>query len=249
MEKDGMLLKVFLCASLGSLIWLGSFVLLSGAFEVRIGQKKAPVPQQTSVTELPTVYSSGWTIFAAEGENGELAAFYLQYADFIRDTLVFVRVPADTKIELSSGAFEVLRVHRPEMPKLFMISELRAIAGEDLFCMAAEEAMGSLLGVRPKGCYLLPKKLFDRIFEENDGKLKFRSEESVPEIIRRVQETAVTDKKAAETMVFTESYCDIKEIYSYTIPGSEQQAGYRTDPELVKEMTERFLAGLFEEEP
>lgn len=249
MEKDGFLIKIFLCASLGSLIWLGSFVLLSDAFEVRMEQKKLPVPQQTSATELPTVYSSGWTVLAVKNEEAGITEFYLQYADFIRDTLAFVRIPSNTKIELSSGAYEVLSVHRPEMPKLFMISELLTIAGEDLFCMAAEEAMAGILGVRPKACYLLSETVFEQVFEKNGERIVFRSERPVADTIRKIHETSITDRTVPEALVYTESYCDIKEIFFRTLPGSEQPAGYRPDMDRVKEMTERFLSGLFEEEP
>lgn len=246
MDKDGMLLKIFVCASIGSLIWLGSFVLLSGFFEVQTQTKPETVPVPSQNLELPVVYSSGFTVIAVRGEQDEITDFYLQYADFLRDSLVFVRVPTDTQIELSAGAYEVLRVHRPEMPKLFMLSELLSLAREELFCMAAEEAMGGLLGVRPKACYLLPEELFSELTGKSDAGLQFLAPESMVDTVLTVQHRAVTDRTEKEALIYTESYCDIKNVFYQVLPGEAQTSGYRPDSDAVSEMAQRFEAGMFE---
>lgn len=250
MKKDGMALYIFLCAAFGSLFWLGSFVFLSGAFEVKLEEKREPVtPPAVVEADLPVIYPSGFYVIAVSDEEGKIAHFFVQYADFIRDTLVFVEVPENTKLEFSAGAYEVLSVHKPEIPKLFLLSELLSITSKELFCMAAEEAVAGLFGVRPKACYLMGEEQFEGLTKMTEEGIRFLPPESVRETMSDVQNNSVTDQSLKDILVYTESYKDIREIYYRRLPGDDGSGEYRPDLLAAKEMAERLGVGLFEEEP
>ena len=124
MKKGSSLLQLFLYASLVSLVWLGSYVVLSEAFSITEETKKNPVITEVSGEQLPETWGTFWSVLAVIDEEREVTKFYFRYADFFSDKLVFVEVPANTKVQLESGGYEVLRVHNPELPGLFMISDL-----------------------------------------------------------------------------------------------------------------------------
>ena len=148
MKKGSSFLQLFLYASLVSLVWLGSYVLLSEIVTIKDESEKEPSAMVTPAVRLPETTASMWSVLVVRDADENVTEFFLRYADFLSDKLVFVEVPVNTKIELETGGYEVLRVHNPELPELFMISDLCRIFSEETWCMAAEEIGVSLLGAR-----------------------------------------------------------------------------------------------------
>ena len=111
MKKGSMALSVFLYASLVSLVLLGSYAALSGFFAIPENKPEPPVTEVPSTVSLPDPVPMQWSVLAVLDEEKEVTTFLLRYADFLADTLVFIEVPTDTKVELTSGGYEVLRVH------------------------------------------------------------------------------------------------------------------------------------------
>lgn len=244
MKKGSFAIRLFLYASLFSLVWLGAYVGLSGVFAVEAPSGQT-VATPTPLPNLPSPIGSYWSVLAVEDESGAVTEFLLQYADFSADTLVFVEVPTDTKAELAAGAYEVLRVHNPEIPELFMISELCEIFSEETLCMAATEVAAGLLGERPKACYITEKAVFASLTEETKEGTRFLTPESVKDTILAISERSVTDRQAEEELVYTESYRDIKDIFYVTLPGTAAAQEYVPDREEIKTLVESYHAGQF----
>lgn len=247
MKKGSLILRLFLYASLVSLVWLGGYVLLSGLFAVRETQREDSVPEVTQAVSLPNPVSTQWSVLAVVDEESEVTAFLLRYADFLADALVFIEVPVDTKVELTSGGYEVLNVYNPEIPEMFMVSDLCKIFSEEIRCMAAEEIGVSLLGVRPKECYILEESVYEEITELVDGKRRFLSGLSVKEVISSVMKHGVTNDTVKEEMVYWESYQDIDTIVYRMLPGEASAQEYRPDLNEIARLTEALYAGNFEE--
>lgn len=247
MKKGSLILRLFLYASLVSLVWLGVYVLLSGLFAVRETQREDSVPEVTQAVSLPNPVSTQWSVLAVVDEESEVTAFLLRYADFLADALVFIEVPVDTKVELTSGGYEVLNVYNPEIPEMFMVSDLCKIFSEEIRCMAAEEIGVSLLGVRPKECYILEESVYEEITELVDGKRRFLSGLSVKEVISSVMKHGVTNDTVKEEMVYWESYQDIDTIVYRMLPGEASAQEYRPDLNEIARLTEALYAGNFEE--
>lgn len=247
MEKNSLMLKIFLCVSLGSLIWLGSFVALSEAFEVKTEPYQTPQITSEPSESLFTAYAKSFTIVAAEDEEHSITEMSLVYMDCTTDTLVVLTVPTNTKIEFSAAAYEVLRVYRPDMPKLFMISELAHSFSEELFCMAAEEAIGGLLGVRPKSCVLVSEATYHALFEQTEQGARLKKPKSVKDTIAAVYRYGISDRSLSEALLYTESYLDLKEIYYGVIPGENLLQEYRPDGDKMRQMAESFAVGSYEE--
>ena len=248
MKKGSFALRLFLYASLVSLIWLGGYVILSEVFSVKVTIPEKPTETETPGDTLPNPVSAQWSVLAVVDEEKEVTEFLFRYADFLADTLVFVNVPTNTKAELAAGGYEVLSVHNPELPELFMISDLCRIFSEETWCMAAEEAGAALLGIRPKECYFLEEATYDSLTERVDGIRRFKNPDSVKDTVFTVTEHAVTNDSAETELLYWESYLDLDDIYYVTLPGEALAEEYRPDYSGIQSMTERFRLGVFREE-
>lgn len=247
MKKGSLILRLFLYASLVSLVWLGCYVLLSDLFAVSETQRPEPVPEVTQAVSLPNPVSTQWSVLVVVDEASEVTAFLLRYADFLADALVFVEVPVNTKAELTSGGYEVLNVYNPEIPEMFMVSDLCKIFSEETRCMAAEEVGVSLLGVRPKECYIVEESVYEEITELVDRKRRFKSGLSVKEVISSVTEYGRTDDTIEEEMVYWESYRDIDTVVYRVLPGEASAQEYRPDLNETAHLVENLRTGIFEE--
>lgn len=247
MKKGNAALRLFLYASLISLVWLGGYVVLSDVFYVSETIPERPAEITPPAVSLPTPVSTQWSVLAVVDENRSVTDFLLRYADFIADTLVFVEIPVNTKAELTAGGYEVLRVHNPEVPALFMVSDLCRIFPEEIWCMAAEEAGVALLGIRPKECYIIEKTLYESMTETVEGQVRFRLPGSVKETIILTVEHAVTNDTLREELVYLESYLDIEHVYYRKLPGNAQAEEYLPDRQEVQYMVERLQMGFFDD--
>lgn len=248
MKKGSFAIRLFLYASLFCVVWLGAYVGLTEAFAVAEPFRHKTELTPTPIQDLPSPVNSYWTVVAVKDEEGEVTEFFLQYADFLADTLAFVKVPTNTKAELSAGAYEVLRVHNPEIPELFMISELSEIFSEETVCMAATEVAAGFLGERPKACYILEDAIYQTLTRETEEGVRFSVPDSVKDTILMVFEHSVTDRTLEEELVYTESYRDIKKIFYDTLPGTVAAEEYMPDREAIKEMVEAYREGRFEKD-
>lgn len=247
MKKGSLALRIFLYISLFSLVWLGTYITLSGTFFVKEPPAALPKEESPSMTVLPETLSSYWSVLAVEDEEHKVTAFFLRYADFLRDVLVFVEVPVDTKAELSGGAYEVLSVYNPEMPELFMLSELCRIFSEETRCMAAQEAGAALLGIRPKTSCILEKAVYETLVERTKDEVRFVVPDSIKDTIITAAEHSLADRSLKEELVYLESYRDVKRIFYRRLPGKAQAQEYRPDFGKIKEMTEAYQEGKFTE--
>lgn len=248
MKKGSLILRIFLYASLVSLVWLGGYLVLSEVFAVKeIAREEAPQTVTPSMN-LPVPASSQWSALVIVDEEREVKRFLFRYADFLSDTMVFVDVPVTTKVELAAGGHEVLSVHNPELPEIFMISDLCRIFSETTWCMAAEEAGEALLSLRPKECYVMEEAAFEKMTEKADGTIKFKEFASVKEAIAEATEHSVTNDTMRDEMMYWESYQDIKKIYYRILPGKALAEEYEPDRFAVQEMVAAFKAGDFTEE-
>jgi len=247
LKKGSNLLQLFLYASLVSLVWLGGYVLLSEFFSIKEEGQKQPAEVVTPAVRQPETAGTLWSVLVVMDEEKEVTGFFFRYADFLSDKMVFVEVPVTTKVELETGGYEVLRVHNPELPELFMVSDLCRIFSEETWCMAAEEVGVSLLGERPKECYVIDELFYDEITETRDGRREFRAPQSVKETIVAAVERGVTDDTLEEELLYWESYLDMKDVYYKMLPGKTSPEAYQQDVAALRQMVEEFRMGVFEE--
>ena len=105
----------------------------------------------------------------------------------------------------------------------------------------------SLLGVRPKECYVLEERVYEEITELVDGKRRFKSGLPVNEVISSVTEHGVTNDTVKEEMVYWESYRDLDAVLYRMLPGSASAQEYHPDLNGIAQLTEKLHAGFFEE--
>lgn len=247
MKKGRELLHLFLYASLVSLVWLGSYVLMSDMLAIQEENDTGPIAEVTPHVQLPETVGTQWSVLVVADENAEVTRFFLRYADFLTDRLVFMEVPVNTKVELETGGYEVLLTHNPELPEIFMISDLCRIFSEETWCMAAEEVGVALLGTRPAECYVIDREFYNNITETVNGKEVFKESLSVKETIVEATEQAVTDDTAEEELLYWESYLDIKEFFYKTIPGKATPEEFQPEIATLRQMAEEFRVGVFNE--
>lgn len=248
MKKGSVALKVFLYASLFSLVWLGAYVGLSGVFSVAKPSAGSEGSKPQVSADVPETVSSYWSVLAVVDEEQKVTEFFLRYADFLEDALVFVEVPTDTKVELPAGGYEVLSVHNPEIPELFMVSELCGIFSEETLCMAATETAAGILGIRPKACYLLEETFYDTLTEQTGEGKRFLKPVSVKDTIVMVSKQSLTDRTLEEELVYAESYRDVKTVVYRELPGKSEAEEYIPDWAGIKELVELCRTGRFTEE-
>ena len=248
MKKGSFALRLFLYASLVSLVWLGGYVLLSEMFAVAEEIPKKPEAGVTPVTDVPVTGASQWSVLAVLNEEREVGTFMFRYADFTKDTMVFIDVPVNTKVELVKGGYEMLNVHNPELPELFMVSDLCRIFSEETWCMATEEVGVSLIGIHPKECYVMEESLYHRITENVDGKTRFvLSGELLDTVVSLTEQTRNNDT-LKEEMVYLESYSDMDRIIYRDLPGVASAEEYYPDFDRIQRLVEELRNGVFEEE-
>ncbi len=244
MKKGSLVLRLFLYASLVSLVWLGGYVGLTEMFSVEETAPETLPETVTPAVHLPTTVSSVWSVLAVTDEEKEVTAFLFRYADFLADTMVFIEVPTNTKAELAAGGYEVLSVHNPEVPELFMVSDLCRIFSEETWCTAAAEVGVSLLGVRPKECYILEESLYEQMTESVEGQVRFKIPVSVKDTITEAVEHAVTDDSLREELLYLESYLDMKNIRYVSLPGEASAEEYHPEFGEIQTLVERVQAGV-----
>lgn len=245
MKKGSFAVKLFLYASLVSLLWLGGFVILSEAFTVKESVPDRPDAEATPEVNLPVPMAVQWSVLAVINEEKEVTTFLLRYADFAADAMVFAEVPVNTKAELTKGGYEVLSVYNPEIPELFMISDLCHIFSEETWCMAAEETGLALLGVRPKECYIIEEEIYRQLTEEEGGQTRFSESISVRDAICLAVNHAVTKDTLAQEFVYLESYRDLDLVLYTSLPGEALAEEYKPDEQEIKRMVQNFQAGNF----
>lgn len=76
MKKGSLALRLFLYISLFSLVWLGSYITLSGAFAVQEPSKEPPKEQEPSAAYLPDTLSSYWSVLAVTDGERKVTAFF-----------------------------------------------------------------------------------------------------------------------------------------------------------------------------
>lgn len=248
MKKGSLTLRLFLYGSLVSLIWLGGYVLLSRMFSVEEAVPETSPEAVTPAVSLPATVTSQWSVLAVTDEENGVTSFLFRYADFLADTMVFIEVPTDTKAELAAGGYEVLSVHNPELPELFMISDLCHIFSEETRCIAAEEVGVSLLGIRPKECYIIEESLYEQMTEVVEGQVRFKKPVSVKDTITEVVERAVTDDTLREELLYLESYLDMEHIKYVRLPGEASAEEYYPEFGEIQKLVEEIRTGRLAEE-
>ncbi len=246
MKKGSFVLRLFLYVSLVSLIWLGGYMALSGLFAVEEPKKEEAGGVISPTVQLPQPKAVQWSVLAVRDEEGEVTDFWIRYGNFRADVLVFMEIPTDTKVELAAGGYEVLKVHNPELPKWFMISDMCRIFSEETMCMAAEEIGTALLGVRPTESYIIGKELYDSLTKNEKGRLFFHWEGSVEEKIVSVTANAITNDTKEEELAYWESYSDVDCIYYLRLPGRAGAQEYVPDEEKIAETVGYLETGEFE---
>lgn len=248
MKKGSFALKLFLYASLVSLLWLGGYVVLSGFFPVQEIEPERPEAEATPEVSLPIPVSMQWSVLAVINEEKDVTTFLLRYADFVADAMVFTEVPVTTKAELTAGGYEVLSVYNPELPELFMISDMCHIFSRETWCMAAEEVGLALLGVRPKECYIIEEEIYGKLTTETEGKIRFSETLPVKEAIVLATEHAVTKDTLSREMVYLESYRDLDTIRYIRLPGESLAEEYKPETQKIQQLVQNLQAGIFPEE-
>lgn len=114
--------------------------------------------------------------------------------------------------------------------------------------MAAEEIGVSLLGVRPKECYIIEEALYDELTETVEGSRQFREQESLLDTVVTIAGQALTDDTLREELVYLESYEDTERIVYRRLPGEASAEEYHPDFTAIGQMVEGLQAGRFEEE-
>ena len=266
MKKGSLVLRFFLYASLVSLVWLGGYLALSRLFSVEEPKKEGTGGIISPAVRLPEPKALQWSVLAVKDEEGDVTDFWIRYGDFRSDVLVFMEVPTDTKVELAAGGYEVLKVHNPELPKLFMVSDLCRIFSEETMCMAAEEISTALLGVRPTETYIIEddvifeakytfdtytfnlvyKDVYETLVKTENNRSYFRRDGSVDETIAIVAANAVTNDTEEEELAYWESYSDVDYIYYLSLPGRDGAQEFVPDKEKIAETIGYLETGEYE---
>jgi len=247
-KKGGFAVKLFLYASLVSLLWLGGYVILSEVFSVREVMPEQPDTEVSPEVSLPMPVTTQWSVLAVINEEKDVTTFLLRYADFVSDAMAFVEIPVNTKAELAAGGYEVLSVYHPELPELFMISDMCRIFSEETWCMAAEEVGLALLGVRPKECYIIEEQVYRQLTEETEGQIRFSKALSVREAIKLAVTHAVTKDTLSAELLYLESYRDLDTLLYIKLPGEALAEEYKPDEQEVHRLVQNLQTGIFSEE-
>lgn len=242
MKQTKMIVGISVTVSLTILILLGGYAFLSGVFKVPEPKRKPIVmPAGEPIVNTETSF---WTAIAISAEDGALERLYLQYTDCIRDTVIFTEIPTDTKAELSLGALEVLRVYRPEMPKLFHVSELMTLSKEPVFCLALQEVVAELTGTRPRGCILIDKDTWEKRLGSVDT--PFEAMGTPAEIIEDIlKKSTAKDLVWEEELVYSESFADVRTVFYRTLPGTYEGGEYLPNAALFREFAQQYTVGNF----
>lgn len=234
-----------IAAFAAAVVFAVSFVLLSKGMAVRPPQEGKQKPSVTPANPLPETSGAFWSVWAIT-DGDTISDCYLRYADFYRDTLVFVHVPVTTSFELTAGGFELMKSFRPEMPKIFRLSGLYALAPEKTFCVAAEEVFSEVLGKRPRECFVMERAEFEKYFEMAPEGPIFRANTDIRQQIAAMYSEAICDRDVREGILYTESYLDVKEILFCELPGSGGPGEFRPDYEKIRLLAENLENGFYE---
>lgn len=250
MKKKSLFVPFFLYGSLFCILWLAGVLMFTALFQVKPLQNAETPETPGTQTMLPTPISSGFSVLAVVSEDESLVQMYLCHTDFVRDTMSLISVPMNTRTELSRASLEVLSSYQPEMPSLFMPTELYRLFPGKKFCMAAEEMFSGLLGTRPKACYVIHEKLFETFTKKKNGTIEFIAPKDIRKLLLTIHRTEITNRTETEDLIYLESYRDIGALTVSVLPGKDEVQFFRPDTEALAELVLLLTEGrnLSEEE-
>ena len=220
------------------LMTLAVFPALNRLFAVTVA-KTEETAEPASVPDKPeqvpvTVY------FIMEENTKKISSVYVEVFQIETETVYYLEIPADTRVDLSEELYKSLQTYGPELPQHLKIANMAESFSEEYGLTAGVRILSEVLGISLKEYVRTPAEPFD-----NWLKLQWEDKTSSGffEAYSQWLCSTTSSRTLEERWSYYESRLQITDTVMETAPGSREKDGYRISSKRTKERLEEFMWG------
>jgi len=222
------------------LMTLAVFPALNRLFAVTVAKQTEEIITPASVPDKPeqvpvTVY------FIMEENTKKISSVYVEVFQIETETVYYLEIPEDTRVDLSEELYKSLQTYGPELPQHLKIANMVESFSAEYGLTAGVRILSEVLGISLKEYVRTPAEPFDNW-------LKLQQEEKASsgffEAYSQWLCSTTSSRTLEERWSYYESRLQITDAVMETAPGSREKDGYRISSKRTRERLEEFMRGM-----
>lgn len=203
-----------------SVILLGPF--LNDLFSVEIktteasGLHQPPLPGKPEAVTLTAHY-------LMEENSKKISGIYIEVYHVGSDGVVYLEIPADTKVNLSEELYKSLQTYAPELPQYLKLSNVAESFSETYALTGCNRVLSELLGVSVTDYVRSDKESLEAWMAAQQETSKERDFFGT---YTRWLEKSSSNKTLEERWIYYESRQKVQKVQVELAPGERQKDGY-----------------------
>lgn len=210
---------------------------LNSRFAVKVKQQDAAMITQAPLPDKPenvpvTVY------YIMEENSKKISALYIEVLQIATNTLFYMEIPVDTKVDLSEELYKSLQTYGPELPQHFKLANMAESFSEEYRLTAANRILSEVLDFSVTE-YV---KATDEEFRKRPA---IKVEEITPSVFFEAYSEWVKSTMSSRTVEERWSYYEnrlrVTDMIMEIAPGSREKDGYLISSKRTKERLEEII--------
>lgn len=177
---------------------------------------EAPQPNQPETVPVTVHY-------IMEDGTKKISGIYIEVFHVGSDTVSYMEVPADTRVDLSEELYKSLQTYAPELPRYLKVANMAESFSEEYGLTGCNRILSELLGVSLTDYVRSNAETFDCWLEAQ------KREKNAAEFFKAYEEwlnNTSSGKTATERWMYYESRKNVTTVTVETAPGSRDKDGF-----------------------
>ena len=230
------LLAAFGCILTVVLTMLAFVPLLNGIFTVEVATQEEPVMSSSVMPANPetvpvTVY------YVMEEKSKKISELYIEVFPVGKEKVTYLKLPVDTKVDLSEELYKSLQTYGPELPQHLKLSNMAESFSTDYGLTGSNRILSELIGMSFTEYVRTDAGSFRSWLELLEGDV---SSEDFFEGYSNWLELSSSGRTTEERWAYYESRKEIQQIIVEDAPGSREKDGFILSSKRTKERLEEL---------
>lgn len=210
---------------------------LNELFEVEVKQTQEPAVTQAPLPGKPeeiiaTVY------YQMEDGTSKISGIYVEVYHVGSNSVTYLEIPADTKVNLSEELYKSLQTYAPELPQYLKLSNMAESFSEGYALTGCNRILSELTGVSVTDYVRAGKEATEEWFRVQQDNL---TEQKYFDAYTVWLEASSSNKTMEERWMYYESRKNIQTVQIELAPGSREKDGYVLSGKRTGERLEELL--------
>lgn len=195
---------------------------LNELFAVEVNQQQEPPVMQIPLPERPKDVTA--TVhYQMEQNSKKISAIYIEVYHVGSSKVVYLEIPADTKVNLSEELYKSLQTYAPELPQYFKLSNMAESFSENYDLTGGNRILSELLGVSVTEYVRTDKEAMDAwLSAQQDSATKKKFFDAYTKWLGN----STAGCSLEERWMYYESRKEVREVQVELAPGSREKDGY-----------------------